>query len=54
MSEDENVSMEEETNSYEDVYDDDGIEELEENDEISPEEQAFMRGYRINKEEDDK
>ena len=43
------ISMEEESNTYEDVYDDEGVDELEENDEISPEEQAFMRGYRNKK-----
>lgn len=29
----------------EDVYEEEGIENLEEDDEISPEEEAFMRGY---------
>lgn len=44
-------------NEFESVYDDEGREELVEDDEISPEEQAFMIGYDAEpekkKEEDD-
>ena len=35
----------EEEEKYESVYDDQGREALTENDEISPEEEAFMQGY---------
>lgn len=34
-----------ERNEFEEVYDDDSREELVDNDQISPEEQAFMSGY---------
>ncbi|MBI2671765.1 hypothetical protein HYX16_02430 [Candidatus Woesearchaeota archaeon] len=33
----------------EDIYEEDYAEELEENDEISPEEEAFMKGYEVKK-----
>ena len=42
--------MEEEKNDFEEVYDDDARETLVENDQISPEEEAFMSGYEEQKE----
>ncbi|MBN1646251.1 hypothetical protein JW868_04395 [Candidatus Woesearchaeota archaeon] len=35
----------EEEDTFDTVYDDDGREEMATNDEISPEEEAFMKGY---------
>ena len=37
--------MEEERDDFEEVYDDESREELVDNDQISPEEEAFMAGY---------
>lgn len=37
--------MADEENNLDEVYDDEGREDLVENDEISPEEQGFMAGY---------
>ena len=37
--------MEEERDEFEEVYDDESREELVDNDQISPEEEAFMAGY---------
>lgn len=36
---------------FDEVYDDDAAEDLVENDEISPEEEAFMKGYNELKED---
>ena len=44
--------MKEDDQSFDEVYDDDAAEDLVENDEISPEEEAFMKGY--NEQEDEK
>ncbi len=45
-------SMADDEQNFEEVYDDDATEDLVENDEISPEEEAFMKGY--NELKDDK
>ena len=37
--------MDEERDDFEEVYDDESREELVDNDQISPEEEAFMAGY---------
>ena len=37
--------MEDERDEFEEVYDDESREELVDNDQISPEEEAFMAGY---------
>ena len=37
--------------NFEEVYDDEAAEDLVENDEISPEEEAFMKGYNEQKDE---
>lgn len=37
--------MEEEKDDFEEVYDDESREDLVDNDQISPEEEAFMAGY---------
>lgn len=42
--------MDEEEQNIEEVYDDEAREDLVENDEISPEEEAFMAGYEERKE----
>jgi len=42
--------MAEDEESIEEVYDDNAREELVDNDEISPEEEAFMQGYEERKE----
>ncbi len=44
------MSEREEEQDIEEVYDDDAREDLVENDEISPEEEAFMAGYEDQKE----
>lgn len=46
--------QEEDEDQFESVYDGDGREALTENDEISPEEEAFMAGYDEEKEEKEK
>ena len=33
------------SDEFDDVYDEEDLDDLEENDEISPEEEAFMKGY---------
>ena len=42
----------EDEKDFDEVYDDESREDLVENDEISPEEEAFMSGYNDVKEED--
>lgn len=37
--------MRDEDQGFDEVYDDEATEDLVENDEISPEEEAFMKGY---------
>lgn len=37
---------------YEDIYDEEGREDMMEGDELSPEEEAFMRGYDMAGEEE--
>jgi len=44
----------EEQDELESVYDDEGREALTDNDEISPEEEAFMAGYEEDKEQEEK
>ena len=44
MAEDENIEAVEDFE--EDIYEEDVMEDLEESDEISPEEEAFMKGYK--------
>lgn len=44
MAEDENIEAVEE--AEEDIYEEEVMEGLEEGDEISPEEEAFMKGYK--------
>ncbi len=44
MTEDEEIEAVEELE--EDIYEEEVVESLEEGDEISPEEEAFMKGYR--------
>ncbi|MFT4282841.1 MAG: hypothetical protein ACMXX6_00260 [Candidatus Woesearchaeota archaeon] len=46
--------MEDDEKSFDEVYDDEAIEDLVENDEISPEEEAFMSGYNDIKEKEEK
>jgi hypothetical protein len=43
--------MKEDDQNFDEVYDDDATEDLVENDEISPEEEAFMKGYNEQKED---
>jgi hypothetical protein len=48
------MSERDEDQNIEEVYDDDAREDLVENDEISPEEEAFMAGYEEQKEKKQK
>lgn len=43
--------MREDDQDFDEVYDEDAAEDLVENDEISPEEEAFMKGYNEIKEQ---
>ncbi|MFH1505778.1 MAG: hypothetical protein ABIE94_02205 [archaeon] len=49
------MAKEEATEEFDEVYDGEGREDLMDNDEISPEEEAFMQGYdEAGEDEDDK